>query len=91
MVRRSPQRLRENVARRIAEVRRAAGLTQAALALRLDCSRNYAQRLESGENLSLETLAAVALALGVDPIVFFERPATKRPAAGRPRGAASPR
>lgn len=55
------------VARRIATVRTAKGLTQEALAQRLGIATKNLQRVESGrQNLTLRTLDAVAVALGVD-------------------------
>ncbi|WP_411280351.1 helix-turn-helix domain-containing protein, partial [Gemmatimonas sp.] len=49
------------VARRIAEVRRLAGITQEALAEQLGIALKNVQRIESGrQNLTLQTLARVA-------------------------------
>lgn len=62
-------------------MRREAALTQEALAVRLGIATKNVQRLESGrQNLTLETLARVALALGVTPsdLVTPTRPTTSR-------------
>lgn len=62
------------VARRIATTRLAKGLTQEALALRLDIATKNLQRVESGrQNLTLRTLEAVAAALGVDAEELLSR------------------
>jgi transcriptional regulator with XRE-family HTH domain len=55
------------VARRIAAIRRQRGLTQEQLAEILCTATRNVQRIESGQNLKLETLERVALALGVAP------------------------
>ncbi|MFI5301728.1 MAG: helix-turn-helix domain-containing protein [Polyangiales bacterium] len=56
------------MAARIAAVRRAAGVTQEALAVRVGTSPRALQRIEAGEqNLTLKTVARIAAALGVAP------------------------
>lgn len=60
--------LQARVAKRIAHVRRIAGATQEDLAGRLGIALKNLQRLESGkQNLTLQTIARVAAALGVEP------------------------
>ncbi len=49
---------------RVAQLRAARGLTQAALAELLDVSDKYVQRVEAGTNLSVRSLVAIANALG---------------------------
>jgi len=55
------------VTRKIAEIRRAKGLTQEDLAGVLRTAVRNVQRIESGQNLTLFTLAKIAHALGVPP------------------------
>jgi DNA-binding XRE family transcriptional regulator len=61
-----PEAALRRVAHRIADIRRAKGVTQDAIAEKLRCAtRNY-QRIEYGEqNLSLRTLVRIANLLGV--------------------------
>ena len=55
------------VARRLAEVRRAKGITQEVLAERLDIATQNVRRIESGaQNLTLSLVERIAVALGVD-------------------------
>ncbi len=61
------------VARRIARLRKAAGLTQEELATRLDTATRNIQRIESGtQNLTLLTVAKIAAELGVPPEDLFK-------------------
>jgi transcriptional regulator with XRE-family HTH domain len=61
----SPTAAVRRVAKRIAEVRREKGITQDEMAERLRCApRNY-QRIEYGQNITIETLTKIANALGV--------------------------
>lgn len=79
------------VARRIAEVRRLAGITQEALAEQLGIALKNVQRIESGrQNLTLQTLARVATALGVAPPSLIADVSAKAPQLG-PRAARAPR
>jgi HTH-type transcriptional regulator/antitoxin HipB len=56
------------VAKRIAQRRRDAGMTQEDLADSLNTAVRNVQRMESGaQNLTLGTLARIAKALGVEP------------------------
>jgi transcriptional regulator with XRE-family HTH domain len=60
-----PQALISRVARRIAELRRTKGLTQAEFAERLRCSVQYVGLVERGkQNLTLGKLAEIANVLG---------------------------
>jgi transcriptional regulator with XRE-family HTH domain len=64
--------LRLVVARRVRAGRVHAALTQAALAARLGVSVSYVQRVESGsQNVTLDTLAKLAGALGVPAAVLL--------------------
>ncbi|MBO6640318.1 MAG: helix-turn-helix transcriptional regulator [Roseitalea sp.] len=50
----------------------AAGMSQEELALRLDADQAYVSRIEAGRmNVTLETVAAIAAALGVPPRTLF--------------------
>jgi transcriptional regulator with XRE-family HTH domain len=63
----APEDFARRVTKRIAEIRRERNITQDRIAEALGtATRNY-QRLEAGQNLTLETLARVAVALGVEP------------------------
>jgi HTH-type transcriptional regulator/antitoxin HipB len=63
----------QRVARKIAEVRAASGMTQEALAARLDIATKNVQRLESGrQNLTLKTIERVADALRVERAALLE-------------------
>ena len=72
--------LTRRVGRRIAELRVQSGLTQDALAPALGMATKNLQRLESGsQNLTLQSLAAAARALGVDPLSRLCRLAPRPP------------
>jgi transcriptional regulator with XRE-family HTH domain len=77
----------KNVARKIVELRLAKGMTQENFAEALDCSVQYASRIEVGENLSITTLTKIANAVGVPVITLFEPPSTDPQIVrlGRPR------
>jgi DNA-binding XRE family transcriptional regulator len=69
---RVPNAFYRNVAKRIAEVRKARGLTQVEGALGANLNRSLLARIEAGEeNLSLQTLSRLALAYGVQPAEFL--------------------
>jgi transcriptional regulator with XRE-family HTH domain len=71
--------------RRIAELRRRAGLTQAAFAERSGVSVKYVQRIEAGrENLTVRSLVSIAECLGTTPRELLEPPATLEVQRGRP-------
>ena len=78
------------VGRRIAELRRAAGLTQERLAEAIGVDPRTVQALERGAgNPPLRTLLALALSLGVPPGELFAVPVTPRGGPGRPRASAA--
>jgi transcriptional regulator with XRE-family HTH domain len=78
----------EQVGRRIAELRRERGETQAQLAERLEVSIKYLQRVERGVNLTIDSLVDLANNLDVQVRDLFDaprgRPTPRRP--GRPAG-----
>lgn len=74
-----------DVGRRVAELRRAAGLTQEQVAEQLGVSTRALAYIESGrENLTLCTMVAVANVLGASVAEFFVPPATREVRRGRP-------
>ncbi len=80
----SDQLLRD-VGARVAELRRAKGLTQSELATQLGSSDKHLQRVEGGqENLTLRTLSGLALALGVPVASLFRPPLATVRRRGRP-------
>lgn len=83
----TPERLVRKIGRRIVELRRKKGLTQAELAERLRVSVQWMSRVEVGENLTVYTLAKIAKALGMRAINLFEEPApeVREIRRGRPR------
>lgn len=84
---RTALRLRNDVGRRIAELRVAAGHTQAEIAERLGVSDQWIRHLEGGRaNLTLASLARVARVFGVDPSELLKPPAVRaRRRPGRPK------
>lgn len=72
--------------RRVAELRRDAGLTQEQLAENLGYSTKYLQRIEAGRhNLSVRSLVLLAHEIGVTTATLFDRPASMKVQVGRPR------
>jgi transcriptional regulator with XRE-family HTH domain len=85
MLRATSDELLSQVGRRIAELRRRAGLTQAELAEAMSVSIKYEQRIENGdENLTLRSLARIAIVLDVRPAALFVVSRTRRASPGRP-------
>ena len=88
-----PYRVTRWVGGRIAERRRAFGLTQEQLAERLDVSVKYLQRVEAGtENLTIHSVVGLANALDVAPSYLLQQPRQaphRKP--GRPRTSSAPR
>ncbi len=69
----------------MAELRKAQNLTQDDLAERADVSIRYLQSVEAGgENLTVESLAALADVLGVGFRNLFKNPRSRRVLRGRP-------
>lgn len=84
---RTAEQLRSDVGRRIAELRVAAGHTQAVVAERLGVSDQWLRHIEGGRaNLTLASLARIARVLAVDAAELLRPPATRNPRRpGRPR------
>lgn len=84
-----PETLPARVGRRIAELRERAGVTQAYMAGVLETNVSNYQRIENGEqNLTLRTMARIAVAVGVNTIELLkapEHPLPKRRPRGRPK------
>lgn len=87
------QRLLRDVGRRASELRVGRGLTQQALADKLQVGVKYVQRVEAGGyNLTLESLLKLATALGAEPAALLAEPRTTSPRRrGRPPKQATPR
>ncbi len=84
-----PEALLRDVGARIAEVRRARGLTQAELAERMGSNEKHLQRIEAGqENLTLRSVASIAEALESDAASLFQPPLSLQRRRGRPPRAA---
>ncbi len=76
--------LADNVAPNILAAREAKKLTQVALAKKSKLSVSYVSMLERGERVPpLDTLEALAHALGVPPLDLLQRPAGKAARRGR--------
>ncbi len=76
--------LADNVARNILATREAKKLSQVALAKKANISVSYVSMLERGLRVPpLETLEALAKALGVPPLDLLQRPAGKAARRGR--------
>jgi transcriptional regulator with XRE-family HTH domain len=73
------------VGRRIAEIRREAGLTQAQVAEQLDVSTRAYAYIESGrENLTLRTMLTIANVLGATVPDLLVPPKSRETKRGRP-------
>jgi transcriptional regulator with XRE-family HTH domain len=73
------------VGRRIAEARRAAGLTQQQAAELLAMPLKNLQAYEAGRNMTLRTLVRIANGFGVRTRTLLSRPRSRRPRSrGRP-------
>lgn len=87
MKRPDSKRVLKDLGRRVAELRRETGQTQADLAERLKVTSRYIQSVEAGrENLTVESLTLLASVLDAPVATLFEPPtshAPRRP--GRPR------
>jgi transcriptional regulator with XRE-family HTH domain len=81
--------LLRDVGARIAEIRRARGLTQSELAERMGSNEKHLQRIEAGqENLTLRSVASIAEALEADTASLFQPPISLQRRRGRPPRAA---
>lgn len=67
-------KLREIVARNLRQIRHAKGLSQEELADRAGINRNYVGMLESEQHAAtVDMLEKLAVALSVEPAIFFDR------------------
>jgi transcriptional regulator with XRE-family HTH domain len=68
----------DNLGRRLSELRRAKGWTQAQLAERLGVTLRDYQAVEGGRrNVTMRTVVSLAAAFGVDVRALFEEPASR--------------
>lgn len=81
----NPDVLVHKVGRKIAELRRKAGLTQEELAEKLGVGWRYVSRAERGENLTLQTMVKIANALGVRVKTLLNEPRNVEIKTGRPK------
>ena len=64
--------IREQVGKRIRELRQAKGLSQEAFALEIGLDRTYIASVENGKrNISIINLEKIWLGLGCSPVCFF--------------------
>ena len=64
--------IREQVGKRIRELRHAKGLSQEAFALEIGLDRTYIASVENGKrNISIINLEKIWLGLGCSPVSFF--------------------
>ena len=81
----SDHKILTRIGRRISELRRESGMTQAALAEALDVTVKYIQQMEYGQvNIPVLTLSHLADAFGKDVSILFEPPTSEKPKPGRP-------
>lgn len=74
----STRRVRDDVGRRIAELRRGRGWTQGELAHRMGHSESYQAAVEGGRyNLRLDTLTMFAQVLGIHPAELLAPPSSR--------------
>ncbi len=82
----APERVVEDIGRRLAELRAGRGWTQQDFAARLGISVRYLARLERGlQNFTVHRLVWLASHLGVRAVDLFAPPRTRRVRVGRPR------
>ena len=79
-----PEEVARKIGQKIAELRRAAGLTQAKLAERLNVSVERVSYIEREGNLTVYTIVLVANALGVPAADLWTEPAPVAPVKGKP-------
>ncbi|MEN9797278.1 MAG: hypothetical protein RL653_974 [Pseudomonadota bacterium] len=88
-------RTARHLGRRVAELRRRAGMTQEELAEQVDTSTRYVQQVEAGrQNLTLELMVRFANGLEVDPAALLqplEGPPAQRLPGRPPRSSPPPR
>jgi transcriptional regulator with XRE-family HTH domain len=75
-----PEKLRDDIGRRIAELRQREGLTQADVAESIGTTVPNYQRIEYGtQNLTIETMTKIANAIGCKVAEFFAPMKGRRP------------
>lgn len=78
--------LRRAVGLRIGEIRRSRGLTQEDAAERLGMlTPNYARIEQGRQNVTLDTIVRIAVALDVAVVSFFRKPRRRQAKRGRPK------
>lgn len=86
MRRLDPAEVSRWVGGRVAERRRADGLTQETLAEQLEVSVKYLQRVEAGtQNLTIQSIVGLANVLGVEPNYLLRPRKVVRRTPGRPK------
>jgi transcriptional regulator with XRE-family HTH domain len=86
MRRRDADRVRRDVAIRVAEERRKLGWTQDEFAVRCDVTPHWIRQVESGNaNLTIGTLVALAEQLDLDVAALFRTPKSRKAGPGRPK------
>lgn len=85
----SPEEVGRRIGRKIAQLRRAAGLTQEELAERLGVGLERVSRIERHGNVTVRTIVTVANTLGVEAAELWKEPDPEpegpRRRRGRPR------
>lgn len=87
MRRLDPERVCQDVGRRIAELRKASGLTQEQFGVALGTSFQWVSQLEGGRNITLHSLARIANALHVplEDLLTPPQAGSRHRRVGRPR------
>jgi transcriptional regulator with XRE-family HTH domain len=82
-----PDKIAEQIGRRIAELRQAKGWSQPELADKLRATFQWVSQLEAGQNLTVHSMVKVANALKVPlaELLIAPDPSVKRRGPGRPR------
>lgn len=84
------KRLEKGLGKRVGDLRRGYGWTQAEMATRLRCTIRYVAQIEAGRNVTLHTLVRLASVLEVEPYELLQPPlGMSRSKRGRPRKAPS--
>lgn len=82
-----PDKIAEQIGRRIAELRQGKGWSQLQLADKLRATYQWVSQLEAGQNLTIHSLVKVANAfkLQLEDLLIAPDPTNKRRGPGRPR------
>jgi len=88
-----PDKIAEQIGRRIAELRQGKGWSQVALADKLRATYQWISQLEAGQNLTVHSLVKVANAFKVplDELLVTPDPSNKRRGPADPRRRPDPR